>query len=249
MTYSRNEILPMMNHTTYPLSSKYDPDWILRNSIGSHCLWLQEALCQAMNLEENSRVLDLGCGNAITSIFLAKEYHVKVWATDLWISPSDNWRRICEMGQQDNVCPIHADASNLPFAEHYFDSMVSINSLFFYVLNSDYLKDNLLKFIRPGGTIGIIVPGFLHEYENGLPDVYTPYAKIFDLDKWHTANWWKRLFEKTEMLDVLLADSIDNNGIDLIHKSEQIHNTHEEPFTKLAWDDITFYRILAKRKE
>jgi len=36
------------------------------------------------------RVLDLGCGKALSSIFLAKEYGTQVWATDLWISATDN---------------------------------------------------------------------------------------------------------------------------------------------------------------
>ncbi len=249
MNYSREDILVMMDNKRYPLSSKYDPDWILMNAMGSHCLWLQESLCQVMNLAPSSKVLDLGCGKAISSIFLAKEFNVKVWATDLWISASDNWKRICEMEQQHNVYPIQADASNLPFAENYFDAIVSINSLFFYVQDSNYLKEHIIKYVKPGGLIGIIVPGFLHEYEDSLPEAYKPYAKQFDLDKWHTMAWWKAIFIETDMVDVLIADSIDDDGIELIHKSEQIHNAHEEPFTKAAWDDMTFYRIIAKRKE
>ncbi len=248
MQYSREEILVMMNNKRYPLSSQYDPDWILENAMGSHCLWLQEALCQLMDLKPGGRVLDMGCGKAITSIFLAKEFKVKVWATDLWINTSDNWRRICEMGQQEAVFPIRADASNLPFAENYFDAMVSINSLLFYVTDSNYLKEHLIKYVKPGGLIGIIVPGFLQEYEDGLPEAYKEYEKQFDLDKWHTANWWRNLFENTGLVDVLVADSLDDNdGVDLIHKSEQIHNNQEEPFNVVAWNDMTFYRIIARK--
>lgn len=142
MNYSRNEILTFMNDENYPLSSKYNPDWILNNAMGSHCLWLQEALCQCMHLKEGMRVLDMGCGKAISSIFLAKEFGVRVWANDLWIGASDNWQRICEMGEQDNICPIHAEANDLPYAENYFDALVSINSIFFYVTDSDYLREH-----------------------------------------------------------------------------------------------------------
>lgn len=249
MQFSRNEILAIMNNKNYPLSLKYDPDWILENSIGSHCLWLLESLCQVMVLKPGSHVLDLGCGKAITSIFLAKEFHVKVWATDLWIDATDNWNRICAMEQQSNVCPIHADASNLPFAENYFDTMVSINSLFFFVSDSEFLKNHLIKLVKPGGLLGIIVPGFLNEYENGLPEAYEPYAEKYGLDKWHTAEWWKQLLEETEMVDIIVADALeDNEGIEILHKSEQIRNAHEESFTQIAWNDMSFYRIVARRK-
>ncbi len=249
MTFSREQILAIMNNNRYPLSSKYDPDWILNNAVGSHSLWLQEALCQVMDLKHGDRVLDMGCGKAITSIFLAKEFQVNVWAMDLYVNPSDNRERILEMGQDDKVFPLRGDATDLPFAENYFDALIAINSLFFYASDSDYLKEHLIRYVKPGGLIGIILPGFLHEYEDGLPEAYEPYAEKFGLDKWHTAGWWRNLFEQTGMVEVLLADDLENaDGIDIIQKSEQIHNAHEEPFTKLAWNDMSFYRILVRRK-
>jgi cyclopropane fatty-acyl-phospholipid synthase-like methyltransferase len=47
---------------------------------------LTEALSQVMTLEPGMRVLDMGCGRAVSSIFLAKEFGLQVWATDLWIA-------------------------------------------------------------------------------------------------------------------------------------------------------------------
>ena len=38
----------------------------------------------ATGLEPGMRVLDLGCGKGLSSIFLAKEFGVQVWAADLW---------------------------------------------------------------------------------------------------------------------------------------------------------------------
>ena len=38
------ERIEKMNNPLYPLSSKYDPLWIIENQMGSHCLWLIEAL-------------------------------------------------------------------------------------------------------------------------------------------------------------------------------------------------------------
>lgn len=249
MKMSRDEILAIMDNKRYPLSNKYEPDWILQNAMGSHCLWLQESLTQVMNLKPEMRVLDMGCGKAISSIFLAKEFSVRVWATDLWNSATDNWDRICDMGIEDKVCPIHADASNLPFADDYFDAMVSVNSLFFYATEEAFLKEHLLHNVKPGGEIGMIVPSFLHEYSDDYPESYKPFIKDFGIKNWHTAEWWKNHFEKTGMVDVILADNLaDSDGADVYHKSACMVNAHEEPFNIIAWDDITFTRIIAKRK-
>ena len=49
-----------MNNPLYPLSSKYDPHWIINNQMGSNCLWLTEALTRSMVLKPGMRVLDLG---------------------------------------------------------------------------------------------------------------------------------------------------------------------------------------------
>jgi SAM-dependent methyltransferase len=64
----------------------------------------------AGRLAPGARVLDLGCGRAITSIFLAKEFDVQVVAADLWIKPTENWRRIDAAGQAKLVTPLLAEA-------------------------------------------------------------------------------------------------------------------------------------------
>ena len=99
----------------FPLAAKYDPEWQLENEMGSPCLWLAEAVSKKMNLKPGMKVLDLGCGKAISSIFLAKEYGVKVFANDLWVEASENLKRIQEANVEDMVFPIHAEAHALPY--------------------------------------------------------------------------------------------------------------------------------------
>ncbi|HEX2945186.1 MAG TPA: methyltransferase domain-containing protein [Clostridia bacterium] len=249
MTFSRNEILDIMRNERYPLSSKYDPDWILQNAAGSHCLWLQESLAQEMNVMPGMRVLDLGCGKAISSIFLSKEFGVKVWATDLWYGPTDNWKRISEAGVEDMVFPIRADAKELPFPDGYFDILMSVNSLFFYVTDGQFLREKILRHVKPGGEIGVIVPGFYREYTDGIPEDLKPYW-LDELNKWHTLDWWVDCFTASEAVDILIADTLpDNEGNTIYKKSAMIVNAHEEPFNAIAGDNITFIRIIAKRKE
>ncbi len=69
----------------YVRSNSYDPNWVVENQMGPNALGLTEALTEIMPIEPGMKVLDLGCGKAMSSIFLAREFRVSVWATDLWI--------------------------------------------------------------------------------------------------------------------------------------------------------------------
>ena len=98
----------------FPRSSKYHPEWIIASaSGGANALWLTEWLAEALDLQPGMRVLDLGCGRAMSSIFLHREFGVQAWATDLWFSASENLQRIRAAGLENGVFPIHADARSL----------------------------------------------------------------------------------------------------------------------------------------
>lgn len=188
-------------------SNKYDPDWVIAGtSGGANALWLTEWLTSAMDLRPEMRVLDLGCGRALSSIFLRREFGVQVWATDLWFSPSENLRRILDAGVDDGVYPIHANARSLPFADDFFDAIVSIDSFPYYGTDEHYLN-YLARFVKPGGVIGIAGAGFMGELEGTIPDSLKAW---WEPSMWwfHSAAWWRRHWEQTGILDIELADSM-----------------------------------------
>jgi SAM-dependent methyltransferase len=191
----------------FPRSSKYHPEWVVASaSGGANALWLTEWLAAAMDLRPGMRVLDLGCGRAMSSIFLRREFGVQVWATDLWFSASENIQRIRDAGVEDGVFPIHADARSLPFAADFFDAIVCIDSFIYYGTDDLYLN-SLARFVKPGGPVGIAGAGLVREMEGSLPDHlrewWTP-----DLWCLHSANWWRRHWERTGIMDVELADTM-----------------------------------------
>ena len=125
----------------FPRAAKYHPDWIAASvSGGANSLWLTEWLSTGLRLQPGMRVLDLGCGRAASSIFLHREFGVEVWATDLWFSASENQKRIRDAAVEDGVLAIHADARSLPFADEFFDAIVSIDSFFYYGTDDLYLN-------------------------------------------------------------------------------------------------------------
>lgn len=188
---------------TFPRASRYHPDWVIGNAMGSNTLWLTEWLAGAMDLKPGMRVLDLGCGRAISSIFLAREFDVQVWATDLWISASENTHRISDAGLADCVFPLHAEARALPFAAGFFDAIVSIDSFSYYGTDDLYLN-YLAQFVKPEGRIGIAGAGLTRELE----DVPEHLREMWSQDFWclHSAEWWRRHWERTGILDIQVAD-------------------------------------------
>src|SRR5262249_10278680 len=141
-------------------------------------------------LAPGMRVLDLGCGRAVSSIFLHKEFGAQVWAADLWFSASENLRRIRDAGAGEGVFPLHVDARCLPFAEEFFDAIVMLDS-FMYYATDDLFLGTLARFLKPGGAIGIAGSGLMHEIDGEVPghlkDWWTP-----DHACLHSAAWWKR---------------------------------------------------------
>jgi len=154
----------------YPKTEKYDANWIEQNWMGPNPLWLLEDLCEHIDLRPGMKVLDMGCGKGITSIFLAKEYGVTVFANDLWISATDNLRRFEEADVADKVFPIHAEAHALPYAEGFFGAAIAIDCYHYFGASESYFPDVFSKLVKPDGQFGVVIPGLRREYEKGYPE-------------------------------------------------------------------------------
>lgn len=199
----------------FPRSNTYDPDWVLDNQMGPNALWLIEWLCEELELEPGMRVLDLGCGKALTSVFLAKEFGVTVWAGDLWIAPHKNWTRVQEAGVAERVCPMRLEAHALPFAHGFFDAVVSVDAYTYFGTDDLYLN-YVASYLRPGGSLGVVVPGLTQAIGPSIPKhLTTPQAhgQPFWEDEcrcFHTAEWWQNHWQGcTKMTEVNTAQLAD----------------------------------------
>lgn len=243
----------LLKNPSFPRTAKYDPEWQVNLDMGCPTLWLLERLCEEMDLQPGMRVLDLGCGKADGSIFLAKEYDLQVWAADLWIAPTENWERVCQEGVETQVFPLRADAHRLPFADNFFDVIIAVNSLFFFATDETYLRHYLIKLLKPGGQFGIVVPGFYEEFHGDLPDNLPDHLKQFwescMLYSWHSVEWWKRHLLKTMQLDVELADNFpDKEGYQTYLEWERIIRYKDRIAEVDEGRNITFGRLVASKK-
>jgi len=254
---TKTQLSDMLRNEAYPLSAKYDPAWVLSNEMGPNALWLAEWLCRAMDLQPGMRVLDMGCGKAMTSIFLAKEFGVKVWANDLWIPATDNWQRVREAGVEDTVFPIHAEAHALPYAEEFFDAIVSLDSYHYYGTCDLYLN-YFVKFLQPGGQIGIVVPALTREFENDVPDHLTEHGwwdrgECFSI---RSLDWWQRHWSQTHLVGIEVADTLADGWKEWVQFEEAKlaagTNRWDNELPTLKADHgryLGFVRMVGRRKE
>lgn len=234
----------------FPRSSKYHPEWIIASaSGGANALWLTEWLSEALELRPGMRVLDLGCGLAMSSVFLRREFGVQVWATDLWFSASANLQRVRDANLDDGVFPIRADARALPFANEFFDAVVCIDSFVYYGTDDLYLN-YLARFLKPAGWVGVAGAGLMQEIEGPVPD---------HLQAWwepsmcclHSAPWWRRHWERTGILEVKVADTLPDgwllwrNWLEVIapHNSSEIQTLDADRGSYLGYVRVVGRRL------
>jgi len=193
-----------LQREAYPRSNKYDADWVLGGDMGPHPLWLLEDLARDLELRPGMRVLDLGSGKGTTSVFLAREYDVEVWAADLWVDPTDAAANIASQGV-DGIVTVKAEAHTLPFAREFFDAIVCVDAYEYFGTADTYLA-YLTSFLKPGGRLGVATPALRQEIRD-LGFIPDHIKKLIGSEAlaWHTADWWRFQWEITELVEVTAA--------------------------------------------
>lgn len=181
-------------------SNRYDFNFVKENMMGPNAMKILEEVSESLKLEKGMRILDLGCGRGLTSIFLAKEYDVTVFATDLWISATDNYERIKSMGLEDKIIPIHAEAHDLPFANEFFDAAICIDAYNFFGAEKGYLTNHFAPLVKKGGQIAVAVPGLKNDFTNGVPAELQPYW-VDDINL-YSCNWWYNLWKTSDLITI-----------------------------------------------
>ena len=221
--------------------------------MGPNAVWITEYLCEALALTPGMKVLDLGCGKAMSSIFLAREFDVEVWATDLWIAAVDNENRIRQAGLADQIHAVHAEAHALPYDADFFDAIVSLDAYHYFGTDDLYLG-YLSRFLKPAGQIGIVSPGLNNEFE-GDPPAHLRSGWHWDFASFHSPAWWRRHWDRLGKFDIDRADWLEDGwkywalwnrlwsearGDDDHHEAEMVESD--------GGRNLGFVRVVARRR-
>lgn len=189
----------------YTKSQTYERQFLLDNMMGPNAMKILEELTELpgmLELKPGMRVLDLGCGRGLTSIFLAKEFGVQVFATDLWITASENFARFKEAGMDQRIIPIHADAADLPYAEEYFDAIISIDAYHYFGRVEGFVDEKIAPLLKKGGKLAVVVPGLIKDIHDNIPPEMLLSWNAEAIETLRSPEWWRKLLSKSERLEI-----------------------------------------------
>lgn len=196
----------------YEKTEKYDISMLREKIMGPNPLKLEEELLQDHKIPKGAVVMDLGSGQGITSIFLAKEYGFKVYATDLWSEPEENQKFFAQMGlTKEQIVAVKADATALEYEKEFFDAIVSTDSYNYFGRDERFLDEKLLPFVKKDGYLYIVVPGMKKDCHNNIPKELLLSWTPEQLDYIHDIDYWKNIVSKSKDSEIVSIYQMESN--------------------------------------
>lgn len=196
----------------YIKSEKYAAPELMAKIMGPNPVKLEEELLRDHRIPDGATVCDLGSGQGLTSVFLAREYGFTVYAADLWSEPEDNRRFFDEMGlSREQIIPVKADAEKLPFEREFFDAVVSVDSYHYFGRDERFLDEKLLPFVKPGGWIYIAIPGMKEDCHDHLPPELLLSWTPEDLETMHDVRYWRSMVSRCAGAEVIDVREMESN--------------------------------------
>ena len=115
-------------------------------------------------------------------------------------------------------------------------------------MDENFTDSKLARVVKPGGQIGVVIPGFFNELTE-VPEYLKPYWHS-DFDSYHSPAWWRNIWEKSKSININVIDAFENKeGVKIWHDFVWILDPEESKGMEVDnGRNITFLRLLATRK-
>lgn len=234
----------------YQKSRKYDR--LMDKIMGPNPVKLCEELMSGARIPAGATICDLGSGQGLTSLFLAREYGFRVYACDLWSDPEENRKFFASEGLDDSeVTPIKADATALPFEAGFFDGLVCTDSYNYFGRDPAYLDEKLLPCIQPGGYLYLAITGMKSDLHRDLPPELLLSWTPEQLEYIQDIGYWRRIFEAcrgAELLELCEMESNEEVWADWLKQENEYAVGDRKSMEAGAGKHLNFIKAVLRKK-
>lgn len=194
----------------YQYTNNYYQEKYMSKIMGPNPLMLCEELMTNCPTPKASRVCDLGSGQGLTSLMLAKDFGFCVYACDLWSDPEENRKFFRSEGITDEqIVSVKADATDLPFEKEFFDAIVCVDSYNYFGRDKTYLDEKLLPYVTRGGYLYLAIPGMTTDLHDDLPPELLLSWTAEQLDYMQDIKYWTDIFQAAKGAKILEISTMD----------------------------------------
>lgn len=198
-----------------------------------------QKLEDTMQINSETKVIDIACGKGSTSFYLAEKYGCSVVGIDLSEKLIQEANDTCKKKNLNNqVKFLVGNAMDLPFEDNQFDVAISQGILVF-VDNKIKTINEASRVIKDGGKAGWIELTWKQEPDKDFLDKVFNILHAFCLKNARTYDGWADVFKKAHTHDLITikGDKITGNFIDTL-KEEGILNTLKIMFKSFTNTEI-----------
>ncbi len=196
-------------------------------------------LLDNLEIDRNTKVLDIACGKGSTAFYLAEKYGCSVVGIDISEELIKEAKDACKKKSLSNkVKFVVGNAMDLPFEDNQFDIAISQGILVFV---SDKTKTitEASRVLKNGGKAGWVELSWKKEPDEDFLDKVRNVLRAYCLSNARTYDGWKKVFERANIhnLDIIKGKTITGNFFDTL-KEEGIVNTIKIMFNTFTNSEV-----------
>lgn len=174
---------------------------------------LAQLMAEQLALKCGQRILDLGCGQGQSSIFLAARYGIQVVSVDLWISADERNERAREAGVDSRIVALQGGIGRgLPPELGTFDAIFCLQAFHCFGAKRGTLR-YLASLLKPGEMLCFAQGCFRHEPEALPPLFHDTGGWKADYENYHSAGWWHDHVAASGLFEVMTAEEVEGGQV------------------------------------